>query len=157
MIVIAFVCDGLDGRIARASRTSSQFGVEYDSLFDVVAFGVAPAMLTYAWALKPIDVAWGQIGVSGIAFCCAVWRCACPASTYRPRRRTRAVSSACRSAGAAAQRVSPGSALAYSYFEFDSPLTLCTFMVPHHACTRRPDDSRVPDPNFKTVKLEKLA
>ena len=45
MIVIAFVCDGLDGRVARASRTSSQFGVEYDSLSDVVAFGVAPAML----------------------------------------------------------------------------------------------------------------
>ena len=41
MIVIAFVCDGLDGRIARASRTSSQFGVEYDSLSDVIAFGVA--------------------------------------------------------------------------------------------------------------------
>src|SRR5258708_37888078 len=48
MIAIAFVCDGLDGRIARASRTSSQFGVEYDSLSDVVAFGVAPAMLAYS-------------------------------------------------------------------------------------------------------------
>ena len=41
MIVIAFFCDGLDGRVARASRTSTQFGVEYDSLSDVVAFGVA--------------------------------------------------------------------------------------------------------------------
>ena len=44
MIAVAFVCDGLDGRVARASRTSSEFGVEYDSLSDVVAFGVAPAM-----------------------------------------------------------------------------------------------------------------
>src|SRR5260370_37839758 len=54
MIAVAFVCDGLDGRIARASRTSSAFGVEYDSLSDVVAFGVAPAILAYAWALRPI-------------------------------------------------------------------------------------------------------
>src|ERR1700720_594415 len=55
MIAIAFVCDGLDGRVARASRTSSEFGVEYDSLSDVVAFGVAPACLAYNWALKPLN------------------------------------------------------------------------------------------------------
>src|SRR5207245_6962137 len=54
MIAVAFVCDGLDGRVARASRTSSQFGVEYDSLSDVVAFGVAPAALAYSWALRPL-------------------------------------------------------------------------------------------------------
>src|ERR1700732_3092855 len=54
MIAIAFVCDGLDGRVARASRTSSEFGVEYDSLSDVVAFGVAPAALAYTWALRPL-------------------------------------------------------------------------------------------------------
>src|SRR3990172_12135812 len=45
MVALAFVCDGLDGRVARASRTSSLFGAEYDSLCDVVAFGVAPAAL----------------------------------------------------------------------------------------------------------------
>ena len=55
MIAVAFVCDGLDGRVARASRTSSEFGVEYDSLSDVVAFGVAPACLAYTWALKPLN------------------------------------------------------------------------------------------------------
>ena len=74
MIVIAFVCDGLDGRVARASRTSSQFGVEYDSLSDVVAFGVAPAMLAYSWALKPIG-SFG-IGVTGLFVICAALRLA---------------------------------------------------------------------------------
>src|SRR6202140_3581740 len=55
MIAIAFVCDGLDGRVARASRTSSEFGVEYDSLSDVAAFGVPPGWLVYTWALKPLN------------------------------------------------------------------------------------------------------
>src|SRR6201984_1953618 len=59
MIAAAFICDGLDGGIARASRTSSQFGIEYDSLSDVVAFGCAPAALMYSWALKPL----GDIGI----------------------------------------------------------------------------------------------
>jgi len=54
MIMVAFVCDSLDGRVARASHSSSQFGVEYDSLSDVVAFGVAPAALVYSWALRPL-------------------------------------------------------------------------------------------------------
>ena len=58
MIMAAFVCDGLDGRIARASRTSSHFGIEYDSLSDVVAFGVAPGILVYEWALRT----WGRWG-----------------------------------------------------------------------------------------------
>src|SRR5215472_9115188 len=53
MIMVAFICDGLDGRIARLSRTSSQFGIEYDSLSDVVAFGMAPAILAFTWALHP--------------------------------------------------------------------------------------------------------
>src|SRR5271169_7232342 len=50
MITVAFICDGLDGRVARLSRSSSQFGVELDSLSDVVAFGAAPAVLAYSWA-----------------------------------------------------------------------------------------------------------
>lgn len=52
-ILIAAVFDGLDGRIARLTGTTSKFGVEYDSLADLVAFGVAPSLLMYAWALKP--------------------------------------------------------------------------------------------------------
>src|ERR1700760_671661 len=54
MITIAFICDGLDGRVARFSQSSSQFGVELDSLSDVVAFGVAPAAMVYSWALRPL-------------------------------------------------------------------------------------------------------
>ena len=50
-ILIAAVFDVLDGKVARLTGTTSQFGVEYDSLADLVAFGVAPGLLMYAWAL----------------------------------------------------------------------------------------------------------
>ena len=50
-VFIAGVLDGLDGRIARITNTQSDFGTEYDSLSDVVAFGVAPAVLSYSWSL----------------------------------------------------------------------------------------------------------
>ena len=50
-VLASFFFDGLDGRIARATRTTSQFGVEYDSLADLVAFGVAPAVLAFTWTL----------------------------------------------------------------------------------------------------------
>jgi len=52
-IMIACVLDGLDGKIARFTNTTSKFGTEYDSLSDLIAFGVAPAVLAYAWALSP--------------------------------------------------------------------------------------------------------
>ena len=52
-ILIAGVLDGLDGRIARFTNTTSKFGSEYDSLSDLVSFGVAPAILAYTWALLP--------------------------------------------------------------------------------------------------------
>jgi CDP-diacylglycerol--serine O-phosphatidyltransferase len=51
-IVAAGVFDGLDGRVARMTGTTTRFGVEYDSLADVIAFGVAPAFLVYGWALS---------------------------------------------------------------------------------------------------------
>jgi CDP-diacylglycerol--serine O-phosphatidyltransferase len=50
-VFIAMVFDGLDGRVARWTRTESQFGKEYDSLADMVAFGVAPAVLVYQWGV----------------------------------------------------------------------------------------------------------
>ncbi len=52
-VLASFFFDGLDGRIARATRTTSQFGVEYDSLADLVAFGVTPAVMAMSWALTP--------------------------------------------------------------------------------------------------------
>ncbi len=51
-IVGAAIFDGLDGRVARMTGTTTKFGVEYDSLADVIAFGAAPAFLAYGWALS---------------------------------------------------------------------------------------------------------
>jgi CDP-diacylglycerol--serine O-phosphatidyltransferase len=51
-IFISAVFDMLDGRVARMTNSSSRFGVEFDSLSDVIAFGVAPGLLAYMWALK---------------------------------------------------------------------------------------------------------
>jgi len=51
-IFVAMVFDGLDGRVARFTRTQSAFGAEYDSLSDMVSFGDAPALVVYVWALK---------------------------------------------------------------------------------------------------------
>ncbi|MGC2165460.1 MAG: CDP-diacylglycerol--serine O-phosphatidyltransferase [Gallionella sp.] len=50
-IFIAMVMDGLDGRVARLTHTQSEFGAEFDSLSDMVSFGVAPALVIYEWAL----------------------------------------------------------------------------------------------------------
>ncbi len=51
-IFVAMVLDGADGRIARMTNTQSAFGAEYDSLSDVISFGLAPALVTYEWALS---------------------------------------------------------------------------------------------------------
>ena len=56
-IFVALVFDGLDGRVARMTHTQSAFGAEYDSLSDMVAFGVAPALVVYVWALKDFSTA----------------------------------------------------------------------------------------------------
>jgi CDP-diacylglycerol--serine O-phosphatidyltransferase len=67
-IGFAVVLDMLDGRIARLTGTSSAFGVEFDSLADVISFGVAPAMLSFAWALQPL----GRLGwAAGFLFVAA--------------------------------------------------------------------------------------
>jgi CDP-diacylglycerol--serine O-phosphatidyltransferase len=58
MILVSQFCDVLDGRIARLTRSTSSFGIQYDSLADLVAFGVAPGILVYQWALRP----WGRWG-----------------------------------------------------------------------------------------------
>ena len=53
-VFVAMIFDGLDGRIARLTRTETNFGKEYDSLADMVAFGVAPAIVTYQWGVVRI-------------------------------------------------------------------------------------------------------
>jgi CDP-diacylglycerol--serine O-phosphatidyltransferase len=57
-IFIAMVLDGLDGRVARLTNTQSAFGEQYDSLADMVSFGVAPALIVYEWSLKGL----GKLG-----------------------------------------------------------------------------------------------
>lgn len=53
-IFIAMVFDGLDGRVARMTNTQSDFGAEYDSMADIVSFGMAPALVMYNWALSDL-------------------------------------------------------------------------------------------------------
>jgi len=57
-IFVAMVLDGLDGRVARMTRTQSAFGAEFDSLSDMVSFGAAPALVIYEWALRDL----GKLG-----------------------------------------------------------------------------------------------
>jgi len=73
-ILFALVFDGLDGRIARLTNTSSKFGAEYDSLSDMVSFGVAPALVMFSWALGDL----GKFGWSAafIYVACAALRLA---------------------------------------------------------------------------------
>ena len=70
-IVVAAVLDGLDGRVARMTRTTTKFGVEYDSLADLVALGVAPAFLVYGWALSRFG-RWGWLAAFLFLICGAL-------------------------------------------------------------------------------------
>lgn len=70
-ILAGAVCDGLDGRIARMTRTTTRFGVEYDSLADLVTFGVAPAFLVYGWALSRFG-RWGWLAAFLYLICGAL-------------------------------------------------------------------------------------
>ena len=73
-IFVAMLFDGLDGRVARLTNTSSKFGAEYDSLSDMVSFGVAPALVVFSWALGDL----GKFGwsVAFIYVACAALRLA---------------------------------------------------------------------------------
>jgi CDP-diacylglycerol---serine O-phosphatidyltransferase len=70
-ILASLVLDGLDGRIARFTNTTSKFGAEYDSLADLVAFGVAPSLLAYTWAMSFYGK-WGWIAAFMFVVCGAL-------------------------------------------------------------------------------------
>ena len=70
-IFIAMVFDGLDGRVARLTHTQSEFGAEYDSLSDMVSFGVAPSLLMYEWAFKDLGK-WGWFAAFIYCVCAAL-------------------------------------------------------------------------------------
>src|SRR6266404_5537531 len=84
-IGFAIVFDSLDGRVARMTGTNTEFGVQLDSLADVVSFGIAPAVVAYAWGTRSLpgdgSVAFQQIGEFGWVCClafliCCAWRLA---------------------------------------------------------------------------------
>ncbi len=74
LILIAALLDGLDGRVARMTGTSSEFGLQFDSIADIVSFGVAPAVLAFTWSLS----SFGRIGwaVSFLFVICGALRLA---------------------------------------------------------------------------------
>lgn len=64
-VLVAAAFDGLDGRVARMTGTTSEFGVQYDSLSDLISFGVAPALVMYHWALAQLALdgpSWSKVG-----------------------------------------------------------------------------------------------
>ncbi len=80
-IFIAMILDGMDGRVARMTSTESQFGKEYDSLSDMVSFGIAPSLVMYQWGvdhLTSLSGFWGRAGwFVAFAYCvCAALRLA---------------------------------------------------------------------------------
>ena len=80
-VFIAMILDGLDGRVARWTNTQSEFGEQYDSLSDLISFGLAPALIMFQWALvymKDVSIAWGKFGwmAAFIYVACAALRLA---------------------------------------------------------------------------------
>lgn len=76
-VFAAAVLDSLDGRVARLTKTQSEFGAQYDSLSDMVSFGIAPALVMYAWSLSSLRAVapmWGKVG-----WCAAFIYAACGA------------------------------------------------------------------------------
>lgn len=74
-IGVAFFLDGLDGRVARKLNATSEFGKQLDSLSDVIAFGVAPAVILYSWAFRPLQIELG-VPVAFIFLVCGASRLA---------------------------------------------------------------------------------
>jgi CDP-diacylglycerol--serine O-phosphatidyltransferase len=149
MIGAAIVCDISDGLVARASRSASQFGLEYDSLSDVVAFGVAPATLAYAWALRPIG-AWAVFVVGGFVICAAL-------RLARFNIHATAGAGGHRFVGLpvpGAAAMVAGALFGYRCFGLASPRALCGAMTLLMALLAALMVSRVPYPALKGVRFE---
>ena len=96
-VFIAMIFDGLDGRVARLTSTETFFGKEYDSLADMVAFGLAPAIVSYQWGVARIaeyGKVWYRFGWLAAFFYAAAARCGWPSSIRGCR--TSATSRGCR-------------------------------------------------------------
>ncbi len=80
-VFVAMILDGLDGRVARWTNTQSEFGEQYDSLSDLISFGLAPGLVMYQWALadmRDVSLSWGKVGwmAAFIYVACAALRLA---------------------------------------------------------------------------------
>ena len=98
-VFVAMVFDGLDGRVARWTSTESAFGKEYDSLSDMVSFGLAPAIVTYQWGVARIaeyGVIWGRAGWLAAFFFAVAAALRLARFNTRTRLPTSASSRACR-------------------------------------------------------------
>jgi CDP-diacylglycerol--serine O-phosphatidyltransferase len=149
LIMVAFLCDGLDGRLARVSQSASPFGVEYDSLADVVAFGAAPATLLYVWALRSLG-AWGWVVCAAFVVCAALrlarFNVQAPSADKR-----RFVGLPVPGAAIAIAAL----VLAGSYFELDLGRGLPIFMTPFSLALACLMISSVPYPSFKGINLKR--
>ncbi len=147
MTEIALVFDWADGLIARRLHTASRLGVEFDSLSDVTAFGVAPASLVYIWALRPAG-AWGAT-ICGLYIVCAALRLARFNIQVGSIGKSRFVGLPV--PGAAAMIA--GAALAYGHLGLDWPRALCGVMAVLTLALAFLMVSRVPYPSFKAISL----
>lgn len=148
-IKIALLFDFLDGLVARRLDTASRLGVEFDSLSDVTAFGVAPAGLVYIWALKPAGL-WGA-AICGLYIMCAALRLARFNIQVGSIDKSRFVGLPVPGAAAMIARVT----LAYRSFEIDRPRALGAAMVPLTSVLACLMISRVPYPSFKSISLRR--
>ena len=149
MIGVSIICDGADGLVARSAHVSSQLGLEYDSLSDVVAFGVAPAMLAYAWALKPLG-GWAVFVVGAFVICAALRLARFNVQAAMPGRKVRFVGLPVPGASA----MIAGLLFGYRYFALDVPLALCVAMTVVMLALAALMVSRVPYPSIKGIELK---
>src|SRR5690606_13605624 len=88
-VFVAAIADGIDGRVARLTGTSSAFGVQYDSLADLVSFGLAPALVMYHWSLSALKFDGSMAGRVGWAIAFLYAACAATGTFELPGGRGR--------------------------------------------------------------------
>ncbi len=144
MIGVCILCDIADGLVARASHASSQFGLEYDSLSDVITFGVAPAILADSWALRSLST-WAVLLVAVYIICAALRLARFNIQAGTPGGKRRFVGLPVPGAAAAIAGIMFG----YNYFALDTPGALCAFIAVLMPVLAALMVSRVPYPSIK--------
>jgi CDP-diacylglycerol--serine O-phosphatidyltransferase len=151
MIGVSILCDVADGLVALLQNASSAFGLEYDSLADVITFGVAPAILVDSWALGPLGF-WAVVAVA-LYIICSTLRLArfnIQAGTAAGKHRFIGLPVP----GAAA--AIGGTLFGYGYFGLNSPRVLCVIMTAILAGLSALMVSRVPYPSIKGMDPRSL-